>query len=40
MDTNFSEKFEELLLRCQQLSSEVEALRAEIEALKASEPAT
>lgn len=35
MDTNFSEKFEELFQKWQRLSSEVEALRAEIEELKA-----
>ena len=35
MDNNFSEKIEELLRKCQRLSSEAEALRAEIEELKA-----
>ena len=35
MNTNFSEKFEELFQKWQRLSSDVEALRAEIEELKA-----
>ena len=35
MDTNFSEKFNELFQKWQNLSSEVEALRVEIENLKA-----
>ena len=35
MNTNFSEKFEELFQKWQKLSSDVEALRAEIEELKA-----